>query len=371
MIDPRISKLANVLVNYSCALKPGEKILIEAIDIPHEVTAELVRTARAAGGHPLVTLKSNQVWRALMHNASEEQMELIADTEALRMGRVQAYIGFRGNANITEWSDVPKEKMKLYEKHVWSRVHHDIRVRKTKWVVLRYPNASMAQSAQMSTEAFENFYFDVCTLDYSKMSKAMQPLAELMRRTDKVRLVAPGTDLRFSIKGIGAVPCDGARNIPDGEVFSAPVRNSVNGTIRFNARTIYHGITHDELTLTFREGKIVEATSSNTEALNKVLDTDEGARYVGEFAIGFNPYITRPMLDILFDEKIAGSIHFTPGACYDEASNGNKSEVHWDMVLMMDPAAGGGEVWFDEKLVRKDGRFVLPALEPLNPEHLK
>jgi aminopeptidase len=261
--------------------------------------------------------------------------------------------------------------MKLYEKHVWQRVHHDIRVKKTRWVVLRWPNPSMAQSANMSTEAFENFYFDVCTLDYSKMSKAMQPLVDLMNRTARVRLVAPGTDLNFSIKDIPAVGCDGKLNIPDGEAFTAPVKDSVNGTIQFNARTIYHGVVHDNVRLVFREGKIVEATSSNTEALNKVLDTDEGARYVGEFALGFNPYVTRPMLDILFDEKIAGSIHFTPGSCYDEAPNGNKSEIHWDMVLLMTPDAGGGEIHFDDKLIRKDGRFMLPELEPLNPENLR
>lgn len=371
MIDPRITKLADVLVNYSCAVKPGEKILIEAIDIPHEVTCELVKIARKAGADPLVTLKSNAVWRSLIHNASEEQMALIADSEALRMSNVQAYIGFRGNFNITEWSDIPKEKMKLYEKHVWQRVHHDIRVKKTRWVVLRWPNPSMAQSATMSTEAFEDFYFNVCTLDYSKMSKAMQPLVELMNKTDKVRLAVPGTDLNFSIKDIPAVGCDGKLNIPDGEVFTAPVKDSVNGTIQFNARTIYHGVVHDNVRLVFREGKIVEATSSNTEALNKVLDTDEGARYVGEFALGFNPYVTKPMLDILFDEKIAGSIHFTPGSCYDEAPNGNKSEIHWDMVLLMTPDAGGGEIHFDDKLIRKDGRFTLPELEPLNPENLK
>jgi len=371
MIDPRISKLADVLINYSCAVQPGEKLLIEGIDIPPEVICELVKTARKAGADPLVTLKSHAVWRALINNASEEQMALIADTEAHRMSNVQAYIGFRGNLNITEWADIPKEKMKLYEKHVWQRVHHDIRVKKTKWVVLRWPNGSMAQSASMSTEAFEDFYFDVCTLDYSKMDRAMQPLVELMNETDRVRLVAPGTDLTFSIKGIPAISCAGRLNIPDGEVFTAPVKDSVNGPIRFNARAIYHGRVYDDIRLVFRDGKIVEATSSDTEALNKVLDTDPGARYVGEFALGFNPYITKPMLDTLFDEKIAGSIHFTPGACYDEAPNGNKSEIHWDMVLLMAEEDGGGEIHFDDKPVRKDGRFVIPELEPLNPENLR
>lgn len=371
MTDPRCIKLADTLINYSCALKPGEKVLIEAIDVPHAFTNALVASAARAGAHPLVTLKSNEVWRSLLMCATDEQMKLIADAEALRMNGVDAYIGARGNANISEWSDVPPERLKVYEAHIWKKVHIGIRVPKTRWVVLRWPNASMAQMAQMSTAAFEDFYFDVCTMNYDKMSRAMQPLKELMERTDRVRLVAPDTDLSFSIAGLPAIGCDGKLNIPDGEVFTAPVRDSVNGTIHYNAPSIYRGVTHEDVRLTFRDGKIVEASSSNTDALNAVLDADDGARYVGEFAVGFNPYITKPMKDILFDEKIAGSIHFTPGNAYEEADNGNKSQIHWDLVLMMDPAAGGGEMYFDDVLVRKDGTFVVDALQPLNPENLK
>ncbi|MDB5293986.1 MAG: thermophilic metalloprotease family protein, partial [Phycisphaerales bacterium] len=372
MTDPRIDKLADVLINYACAVKPGEHILIEAFDVPHAFTKSLVRTAAAAGGRPVVLLKSNEIHRALMLAGTQEQWDLIADVERLQMERVQCYIGARGNPNVSELSDVPADKQKLFEKTVWKRVHHDVRVPKTRWVVLRWPDPSMAQMAEMSTEAFEDYYFKVCTLDYAKMSRAMQPLKTFMEKTDKVRLKGPrDTDLTFSIKGIPAIPCDGRVNIPDGEVFTAPVRDSVNGVIHFNAPTIYRGTTHNDIRLTFKNGKIVEATSSATDKLNEVLNTDEGARYIGEFAIGFNPYCTRPMKDILFDEKIAGSIHFTPGSSYDEASNGNNSDIHWDMVLMQTPEAGGGEIWFDDKLIRKDGRFVVPELEGLNPENLK
>jgi aminopeptidase len=230
----------------------------------------------------------------------------------------------------------------------------------------------MAQQAEMSTEAFEDFYFDVCTMDYGKMSRAMQPLKKMMEKTDKVRLKGPGdTDLRFSIKGIPAIPCDGKLNVPDGEVFTAPVKESVNGVIHFNCPSMHRGITHNDVRLVFRDGKIVEATSSETAKLNEVFNTDAGARYVGEFAIGFNPYCTKPMKDTLFDEKIAGSIHFTPGNCYDEAYNGNKSAIHWDLVMRQTPEAGGGEIWFDDKLVRKDGEFVVKELKGLNAENLK
>ncbi|HEY2588430.1 MAG TPA: aminopeptidase [Tepidisphaeraceae bacterium] len=372
MTDPRIEKLADVLINYSCAVKPGEKILVEAIDVPHAFTKALVKHASAAGGRPLVMLKSNEINRALMLAGTTEGWDTIAEVERLQMEKVQCYIGARGNANISELSDVPSDKQKLYEQSVWKRVHHEVRIKKTRWCVLRWPSPSMAQMAEMSTEAFEDSFFNVCTLDYAKMARAMEPLRDLMQRTDKVRLKGPrDTDLTFSIKGIPAIPCDGKVNIPDGEVFTAPVRDSVNGVIHFNAPTIYRGVTHNDIRLTFKDGKIVEATSTATEKLNEVLNADEGARYVGEFAIGFNPYCTKPMKDILFDEKIAGSIHFTPGACYDEASNGNKSDIHWDMVMIQTPEYGGGEIWFDDKLVRKDGRFVVKELEPLNPENLK
>jgi aminopeptidase len=228
----------------------------------------------------------------------------------------------------------------------------------------------MAQQAEMSTEGFEDFYFKTCTLDYDRMSKAMDPLVSLMQRTDRVRLVGPGTDLRFSIKGIPIIKCDGALNIPDGEVYTAPVKDSVNGTIQYNAKTLYQGKVFENILLKFKDGKIVEASSSNTKALNAILDTDEGARYIGEFAIGVNPYVTKAMLDTLFDEKITGSIHFTPGNSYNDAYNGNRSTVHWDMVLIQTPEWGGGEIYFDDALIRKDGRFVLRELEGLNPERL-
>jgi aminopeptidase len=372
MTDPRVRKLADLLINYSCALKTGEKVLVEAIDIPHAFTKALVESATAAGGSALVLLKSNEINRALMLNGSDASWNTTADVERLQMESVQCYIGARGSPNVSELSDVPADKQKIYETTVWKRVHHDVRIKKTRWVVLRWPSPSMAQMAEMSTEAFEDFYFNVCTLDYAKMARAMQPLKQLMEKTDKVRLKGPAdTDLTFSIKSIPAICCDGKVNIPDGEVFTAPVRDSVNGVIHFNCPTIYRGSTHNDIRLIFKSGKVVEATSTNTDKLNEVLNADEGARYVGEFAIGFNPYVTKPMKDILFDEKIAGSIHFTPGSCYDEASNGNKSSIHWDMVMRQDPQVGGGEIWFDDKLIRKDGRFVVKELEGLNPENLK
>lgn len=370
MSDPRHTELARTLIRYSCDLQPDEHLLIEAVDVPNEFTCELIKQARAVGGHPNVFLKSKSVMRRLLMDPSDEQLEAMARTEETAMKQADAYIGMRGSPNVSELSDVPGDAMDRFEKKIWQRVHTDIRVAKTKWVVLRWPTPSMAQLAGQSTESFEDFYFRVCTMDYGLMSEALKPLLALVEQTDRVRIVSPGTDLSFSIDGIPAQPCDGKRNIPDGEVYTAPVRDSINGTIQYNAPTLYQGVSHENVRFVFENGKIIEATSTNPEHLNRVLDSDEGARYIGEFAIGFNPHILEPMRDILFDEKIAGSIHLTPGNAYDVAFNGNRSQVHWDLVLIQRPEYGGGELWFDDVLVRKDGLFVLPDLEGLNPDRL-
>jgi aminopeptidase len=232
--------------------------------------------------------------------------------------------------------------------------------------VLRYPTDSFAQAAKMSTQAFEDFYFDVCTADYAAMKEAEKPLVARMEAADRVRIVSPGTELEFSIKGIPVIPCYGDRNIPDGEVFTAPVRDSINGKIRFNTPSRYQGVVYENVEFEFKQGKIVAATSNETEKLNAVLDSDEGARYCGEWAIGVNNRVREPMLDTLFDEKIGGSFHLTPGQAYDIADNGNDSRIHWDLVLIQRPDYGGGEIWFDGELVRKDGKFLPADLQGLN-----
>jgi aminopeptidase len=370
-MDQRIQTLARNLIRYSVKAQPGEKVYIHHIGAStRELARQLVKETYAVGALPFVHYTDTRLQREMLLNCTEEQLRLMAEIDGLEMSKMDCYIGVRGADNVAELADVPEENMALYERLYQNPVHGSIRVPNTKWVVLRYPNDSMAQLSNTSVEAFEDFYFNVCTLDYSKMGEAMGALVDLMNRTDKVRLVAPGTDLTFSIKGIPAIPCAGELNIPDGEVYTAPVRDSVNGTIAYNTPSVLQGFTYENITLTFEDGKIINATANDTQRINKVFDTDEGSRYVGEFAIGVNPYITKPMKDILFDEKIMGSIHFTPGRCYDEAPNGNQSAIHWDLVLIQTPEWGGGEIYFDDILIRKDGRFVIPELECLNPENL-
>jgi aminopeptidase len=369
MTDPRYAKLAKLLVEYSTALKKGDHILLDLIDVPDEFGVELLRAARRVGAIPVLEARHTRLQRELLRQTDERHAALTRDLELFRMKKMQAYIAVRGSANATENADVPSDRMALF-----SRINRPVlnyRVGKTRWCVLRWPTPSMAQGAGMSTEAFEDLYFDVCTMDYRKMARAMVPLERRMKKTNRVEIKGPGTHLAFSIKGVGAKMCRGDRNIPDGEVFSCPVKDSVNGFIQFNAPTVYSGTKFENVRLEFRNGKIVNATSNNTRRLTEILDTDPGARYTGEFSLGFNPFILNPICDILFDEKIAGSLHLTPGQAYEECDNGNRSAVHWDMVLIQRPEWGGGELWFDGDLIRKNGLFLPKDLKPLNPANLR
>ena len=366
MHDPRIDKLADVLLDHSCSIQPGEKILIEAFDLPEpNLVCALVEGAAQRGAIPVAEVKSTKVQRALFKSGTEESMKLSGSIELARMEQMQAYIGIRGADNTSQLSDVPQSNMDLYQKH-WLRVVNDYRVPKTKWVVLRYPNDSFAQAAEMSTAAFEDFFFTVCTADYAAIKQAQEPLVERMEAADRVRIVSPGTELEFSIKDIPVISCFGDRNIPDGEVFTAPVRDSINGTILYNTKSRYQGTVYDNIQFTFKDGKIVDAKANETEKINAILDSDEGARYCGEWSLGTNNHVKHPMLDTLFDEKIGGSFHLTPGQAYEEADNGNRSCIHWDLVLIQRKDYGGGEVWFDDELIRKDGHFVPDHLKPLN-----
>ena len=371
MKDLRIEKLANNLLNHSINLQKGERILIEIIGMEAiPLGKELIKQAENIGATPFFNIIDYEIMREMLINATEEQMKMYAKHDLQRMKDMDAYIGVRASTNTAELNGISKEKMDLYNKFYTLPVHFEERVKHTKWCILRYPNASMAQMSNMNTEAFEDFYFNVCALDYAKMSKAMDPLLDLMNKTKNVHIVGEGTDLTFSIEGILAEKYMGTFNIPDGEVATAPVKTSVNGYITYNTETRYNGVLFNNIRFEFENGKIIKATSNRTKELNEILDTDDGSRYIGEFALGLNPYMEKPIGDTLFDEKIKGSFHFTPGDSLEESDNGNRSSIHWDIVNIQTPEYGGGEIWFDDVLVRKDGVFVLNELKQLNPENL-
>ncbi len=365
MKDKRNEVLARQLIDYSTKVKKGQTLYLE---IKGKETLELgkqvIRIATEKGVTVFWYYNDESLLRHWVKNASDEQFKQQAGLHLGLMQKADAYIGLRGSDNPFDMADIPQDRIDKFGALFYKPVHLEERVKRTNWVVLRYPNNAMAQLAETSQESFEDFYFNVCCADYGKMSKAQDKLFELMSQTDKVHIKSPGTDLTFSIKDIPCVKCDGERNIPDGEVYTAPVRESVNGKITFNTPSLYQGSVYNSISYTFKDGKIIEATcEGDIVKLNKILDTDEGARYVGEFAIGVNPFILHPMKDTLFDEKIAGSFHFTPGQCYDEASNGNQSSIHWDLVLIQRPDYGGGEIYFDDNLIRKDGVFTDAEME--------
>jgi aminopeptidase len=369
-MDDRIEKLARNIVNYSTKVRAGERVLVSYEgDTAVPLVRRIIKEIYKAGGQPYAEVRDSRITREIMLGATEEQIEFAKEIDLAQMKGMAAYIAIRAGDNSAELSDVPVEKLNMYNKTL--RPVLDYRVNHTKWVVLRYPNASMAQLAGMSREKFEDFYFDVCNLDYAKMSAAMDALKNLMDRSDRVEVKGPAVDLRFSIKDIPAIKCAGEMNIPDGEVYTAPVRESMNGVITYNTPSEEQGFTFENITFEIKNGRIEKATANDTERINGLLDTDEGARYFGEFSFGVNPYILYPMKDTLFDEKICGSFHLTPGAAYEDAFNGNKSAVHWDLVNIQRADYGGGEIYLDGVLVRKDGIFVLPELECLNPENLK
>lgn len=370
-MDARIEKLADMMVNYSCKVQPGEHVVVsysgeETIPM---VTA-LIEKIYAAGGSPYLLPKDNRLIREIILRASDDQLDRMCKHEMQLSEMADAYIIVRATHNEYEFADIPVDKMSNYNKRynmplIWERVKKD------RWAGISYPCASEAQAMGTSQRAYEDFFFDVCTMDYAKMYEACLPLKELMDKTEKVHIKGPGTDLTFNKKGIAAKICSGNHNIPDGEIYTAPILDSVNGIITYTIPNVVEGYCYDTITLTFENGKIVKVDCADPDRLNKYFDVDEGARYVGEFAIGFNPAIVKPMKNTAFDEKMVGSFHFTPGQSFEYAGNSNASAIHCDLVCCQTPEYGGGEIWFDDVLIRKDGRFVLPELEGLNPENLK
>ncbi|HVO19393.1 MAG TPA: aminopeptidase [Anaeromyxobacter sp.] len=367
--DPRITELAQNLLGYSLRLSAGEVLYLDLIGADtHPLGQEIVRLATERGAVPYWSAFDDKFTKPFFARATEAQQQAFGAFHKAIMERVDAYLGIRAAENPFEQGDVPAAQKMLQQRFFQEEVHLRTRLKK-RWCVLRWPNAAMALMAKKSVAAFEDFYFRVCNLDYAAMSRAMDPLVERMQRTDRVRLVGPGTDLEFSIRGMPAIKCDGKLNIPDGEVFTAPLKDSMNGVITYNTSALFQGVAFRGIRLQVKDGRIVSASSPENEAqLREILDTDEGARSFGEFSLGVNPFVLEPMGDALFDEKIRGSLHLTPGNAYEECDNGNRSSVHWDLVLIQRPEHGGGEIWFDGELVRKDGRFVPPELSALDAQ---
>lgn len=365
MRDIRIETLAKQVVEFSVHLQKGEKVLIDIWDGATDFANAFIEAVHKVGGEAFINLQSLSVNRAWIKTATRETFEAWYRYEKNRMEEMDAYIVVRKQENASEYADIPVEQLNLYNEY-YGKLHYGIRIPKTKWCVLRYPSASMAQAAHMSTEAFEDYYFKSCCIDYKKLNEIVTPLSERLSKADQVRIVAPGTDLTFSIKGCCEPKAGcGIFNIPCGEVGMEIVQGTANGTISYTFPSQFQGIIFSNIKLTLKNGRIIEAVSDHTKEMNEILDIDENARQIGEFALGFNPYVTTPILDTLFDEKMTMSLHFTPGN-----SRNNPSAIHWDIVTSHSIEHGGGEIWVDGELLRKDGYFVPEDLQPINPENL-
>lgn len=367
MNTQKLNALAKTIVNYSLHLKENSTVLVNYPKEAQPLVAEIIKEANKVGALLVLKMNDLKLNARLAEKNTEARLELLKKIKEFEVNTYDAFIQICGSFNDYESKNIPKEMTKKFG--VMTQEIDDIRINERDWVLLNYPMDLDAYKAKMTTEDFNEFALDVMTVDYQKMSEDIKPLKDLMERTDKVRIVAPNTDITFSIKGMPAVPCTGEKNIPDGEIYSAPIKTSVNGTITYNTPSPYQGNIYNKVSLTFENGKIVKATcDDDNDKLNEIFDTDEGARYVGEFALGFNPKILHPMGDILYDEKILGSLHFTPGRCYADCDNGNVSSIHWDMVLIQREEYGGGEIYFDDVLIRKDGKFIPDELKQLNYE---
>lgn len=367
-MEEKIKELSKTIITYSLRLKENETVLIKSDSMEAKpLVTELVKEAYEVGAVPMVRYMDQETNHLLMEGTKEKRIQILKEQNEFDVNHFDAFVSIRYIENDYNGKNIDKKILSQVGESL--KESNDIRINERRWVLLNYPSVTAAFKAGMSTVDFCKYAWDVMTVDYQKMNHLIQPLKDLMEKTDRVRIVAPNTDITFSIKGIPAIPCCGEYNIPDGEIFTAPVKDSVNGTITFNTPCPYQGNIYTNVSLTLKDGKIVQAMcNEDNQSLNHIFDSDEGARYIGEFAIGLNPKILHPMGDILFDEKIIGSIHFTPGRAYREAFNGNISSIHWDMVLIEREEYGGGELYFDDVLIRKNGKFMLPELEPLNQQ---
>lgn len=362
----KIKELSNVIVNKSLKINKEDKVLITYQNpLCNDLIVELIKDIKALDAVVYTKFNDPVIHKELVMSTNQERAELLGKYSKFEVDHFTKFIMIRYTTNDYEDSEVPHDIRKLISGK--TRKYDSIRINERKWVLLNYPSVLDAHKAKMSYEKFRNYALDAMTTNYDDLCERLKPLKELMERTDQVTIIGPNTDITFSIKGMPVIPCCGEANLPDGEIFTSPVKNSVNGKITYNTPSPYQGNVFSNICFEFKDGKIINSScNGDNEKLESILNTDDGSRYIGEFSLGLNPYILDPIGDILYDEKIKGSIHFTPGQAYEEADNGNRSDIHWDLVLIGRPEYGGGEIYFDDVLIRKDGEFVLEQLKHLN-----
>lgn len=354
MKDQRLEKFADVLLQHSLNIQEGENVVIRTGYLAKPLIEEFYRKVTDRGANAFVHVLSDPLRKYFMEKATPKQLENESTIYEGIYEKADAVLVIEAPENTKHLSNVPPIKNMEYNKAISPILK---RIMSKRWVLTNYPVEAFAQDADMSLTEYEDFLFDAVLVDYEKMDRDMDKILDIFDEADTVRLVGMDTDLTFSIKGRKGIKCSGQNNVPDGEVYYSPVTNSANGHIYYEFPAIRYGNQVDGVRLEFKDGKIVNARSaSNERFLNQMLDTDEGARYLGEFGIGLNYGIKKFIKNILFDEKIGGTIHLAAGNAYEGSGGENVSVVHWDMIKELRTF---GEIYADGRLVQKNGIYLI------------
>lgn len=357
--DERIINIAKTVTKYSINVQKGEKVLIKASIDSKELVMELVKDIYELGGYPYVRLCDEEIERCIYEGATKELFQIGFSWDEKMYDEIDCYIMIRSIDNDAELSEIDSNKI-LQNAIVGQKITDKV-IQNKKWCLLQWPTKGTAQNLKMSYDKCVDYMFNACTADYNEISLIGNKLRKIMLKTDRVKILKEGTNLEFSIKNCEVAVTAGKYNLPDGEVATAPVINSLNGYITFNTKSIYNGTLFSNVKLTFKNGKIININADNDiKNLEKIFDTDYGSRYIGEFAFGLNPLTTKVIGIALYDEKIKGSIHIAagkslPGLC----DNGNRSAIHWDLVQIHTKEHGGGKIYFDDRIIMEDGVFKI------------
>ena len=370
MPDERIVRWARTLVNYCLEVKPGQTVLINATPAATPLTTEVVRETLHAGGHPIPRISIPELGYVLMREGSDAQLAWVDPADLLHAEQVDCRLAILSETDTHRFGNIDPERLAIAQR-AQRALAQARRARSAagdeKWCLTLYPTEAYAHDAGMPLAEFEEFVFDACFLNYDdpaaqwrELGAKQQFYVDWLANRQSVHVIGPDTDLRLSVAGRTFRNSDGKRNFPSGEFFTSPVEDSAEGTIRFTIPSVVRGHEVSDIRLTFEHGRVIHATAAEGQQyLDASLGIDEGARFVGEFAFGNNFGITHGIRNILYDEKIGGTIHMALGASYPETGGKNSSALHWDMICDLRAAAGGGEVYVDDVLFLKDGKLVI------------
>ena len=367
MADPRVEAMARILVDYSVNIQPGEFVRVRGAYEGAPLLRAVYRRVLERGGHPWLQIGLDGVEEIFYKYASDEQLTYVSNIDRQLVEELNASISVWTEVNtkaLTAIDPAKQARARAARRPIGERLLERAAKKELKWTGTAYPTHAFAQDAEMSLTEFEDFLYGAALVAepdpigaWQAVSHEQQRLVDWLNSKHEIRLIGPDTDLTLSVAGRTWENCDGRENFPDGEIFTGPVEDSANGTVRFTYPACEGGREVEDVRLWFEKGKVVKATAAKNEAyLLAMIDTDEGARYLGEFAFGTNQGVQRFTKNILFDEKIGGTVHMALGTGYPETGSQNRSAIHWDMICDL---RRGGEVWVDDVLLAQDGKFLI------------